>query len=109
MAKRKVTPPKRRYRIGEEPEYDRLYDKYLLTSPVINPDHRNPGGNTMGMSFNTKGYILRELYKYEGEISGDYKGMVGVPGKTEDEYEKSYELTAREKLQELQQSYENRL
>ncbi len=61
--KPKVTPPRRRYKIGRHKQYDGLYDRMLLDSPIINyggGDH-SPMNSAAWVSKNSPGSVRQAL------------------------------------------------
>ncbi|MDD3579442.1 MAG: hypothetical protein PHW74_00310 [Desulfobacca sp.] len=71
----------RRYRIGQHPEYDRLFDFLKVKSPVLNPKSHAVSETRMAMS--SPGGLKSLVYAYEGitDPSSEHYGDIQIDGR----------------------------
>lgn len=66
------TTSKRRYKIGLNESYDRLFDDLRMHSPVLNEHTRTHSIEYSG-SFDDKTYIVRMLLEWKGDKAGQWR------------------------------------
>ena len=67
--KHKVTPPRRRYKIGRHPDYDTRYDRLLMESVFLNPDVRSQNLYWAMLDTENRRQVERALEEVKNRIS----------------------------------------